>query len=135
MKKHILIADDDYGLRLILRALLDSKGYEVRCVSGGEAALDAYANARAAKWPYELIVTDLGMPYTNGFEVAAKIRGVGDSETPILFMTASNEEIGLNERAAELTPFQILYKPFELDEFVRRIECVLAQSETNCEPC
>ncbi|RYX83955.1 response regulator [bacterium] len=124
--KRILICDDDVEIRDWLRLLLSECEVELTIVSGGEDALDAYAHARHGGESFDLLLCDLAMPYTNGFEVAQKIRAAGDSETPVLFMTAFDDDDSLCARAAELSVVPILHKPFKsVEDVYGAIESVL----------
>jgi DNA-binding response OmpR family regulator len=127
MKPRVLFADDDPDIRVLMAAIFRDMGVDAVAASGGEAALDAYALARHEEDAFDLLMLDLAMPYTNGFEVASKIRAAGDTTTPILFMTGFEEEYDLSERAAELTPLPILHKPFTVQEFEARLESVLSE--------
>lgn len=116
--KHVLIADDENDIRAIVGVLLNHLGCEYEPTSSGEMALDAYALARRSSRPFDLIILDLAMPYTNGFEVAEKIRSAGDLDTPIMFMTAFEKGDELSDRAAELTALPICRKPFAAMEMM-----------------
>lgn len=69
MKKEILLVDDEPSIRVLLGAVLEANGYEVRTAEDGFAAL---RNVRSTL--PDLIISDLRMPNMNGFELLAVIR-------------------------------------------------------------
>lgn len=62
--REILIADDDAGLRQALKLALEAKGYHVRVAANGRRALALQREA-----PAEVLITDIFMPDSDGFEV------------------------------------------------------------------
>ena len=82
----ILLVDDD---PLIIRSLSDTlahDGHDVSAASGGQAGIDAFAQARAEGRTFDLVITDLGMPYVDGRRVAAAVKAL-DAATPVLLLT------------------------------------------------
>ena len=65
----ILIAEDDQNMSKILRLYLQREGYEVECVSDGEAVLDYFENRQA-----DLLLLDLLMPKKDGLETCRELR-------------------------------------------------------------
>jgi CheY-like chemotaxis protein len=65
----ILFVDDEEGLRMTTKAILESQGYNVLCAKDGLDGL-----AALAKWLPDLIISDLQMPNMNGFEFLAVVR-------------------------------------------------------------
>ena len=81
----ILVVDDDPKLNQAACAYLNDSGYEARgCLSAG-AAYDAMYSQL-----YDLIISDIMMPGTDGFEFAQTIRGLNKS-IPILFTSARDD--------------------------------------------
>lgn len=119
--KYVLVADDENDLRAIVGVMLSNLKCEWQAISSGEQALDAYALARHSDRPFDLLILDLAMPYTNGFEVAERIRSAGDLDTPILFMTAFEKGEELSDRAMTLTAIPICRKPFCATEMMAAI--------------
>lgn len=107
--ERILIIDDTMEHRLIFSTVLAEAGYDVVVAEGGEEGLTQYARACNEDKRFSLIILDMGMPFMNGYEVADRIRGQGDNETPILFLSAHFE--GRTERMNEYSPCLFLAKP------------------------
>jgi PAS domain S-box-containing protein len=82
----ILLVDDD---PLVLRSLRDSlelERHDVATTEGGQAGIDEFAGALEAGKPFDIVITDLGMPYVDGRKVAARIRQL-DPKVPIVMLT------------------------------------------------
>lgn len=82
----VLIIDDDPLIIESLTHTLRSEGHSVISAEGGQAGLDAFAAAHAANSPFDLVMTDLGMPYIDGRRVAAGIRAMA-ADTPVILLT------------------------------------------------
>jgi CheY-like chemotaxis protein len=75
----VLLADDDRDGAAALGALLELEGFEVRCVHGGQEALDA-----AREFRPHAILLDIGMPKITGYEAARRLRQRYGDECPVL---------------------------------------------------
>jgi DNA-binding response OmpR family regulator len=117
-RTRILIADDDPDLLFTLEAQLEADGYLVQAAATGRAAL-----ALAERLLPHLAVLDLVMPGLDGFEVARRLRRLGD--VPVVLLTALDDEEtrvrGLEEYAQDYVT-----KPFSYRELRARIKRVLA---------
>lgn len=111
----ILVVEDDAALRTLFRALLMRQGWEVECVNDGAQALD-----RLAHQNYAVMVLDLMMPITNGFDV---LSALAEKQPPLLRKTIVIT--GVSERdLAKVdadTVFAVLRKPFDIDCLVTTI--------------
>jgi DNA-binding response OmpR family regulator len=95
-KKKILVVEDEESLLKLESILLTSKGYEVRGVSNGQAALDAIAEESP-----DLVLLDIMLPEMDGFEVCRRIKSdPGTKEIPIIMLTAkkSREDMARGEK-------------------------------------
>jgi two-component system response regulator AtoC len=115
----ILIADDSAAIRDVLRESLVDEGYDVSEVSSGEEVLAAF-NGNGAARP-DLALMDIRMPGKDGLEVLRALRAAGDSELPIIVMTAFGSASTAIE-AMKLGAFDYIAKPFELEEVTLAIE-------------
>jgi len=75
----ILVADDDRDAVLVLTALLEDEGYQVRGVHHGTEVLDAVFN-----FAPDVVLLDIGMPQMSGYEVARRLRERYGSARPAL---------------------------------------------------
>jgi DNA-binding NarL/FixJ family response regulator len=93
--KHILIVDDNEYFLPVLRACLETQGYEV-C---GEAVDGVAAIERAKELKPDLIVMDMAMPRLNGMEAAAILKNLMP-KIPIVLLTIHDEEVKTTPTAA-----------------------------------
>ncbi|GIP38721.1 DNA-binding response regulator [Paenibacillus sp. J31TS4] len=117
MKHKILVVDDEPSISLLLDFNLKQAGYEVRCVSDGEAVFGELRTFRP-----DLIVLDLMLPKMDGLQVCRKLRGEGN-QVPIIMLTAmqdlSDKIAGLDNGADDY-----MVKPFSPQELVARIQVI-----------
>ena len=122
MATRILIAEDETIIRLDLRALLESAGFEV-C---GEARDGEEAVELARVRQPDLAVLDVKMPRLDGIEAAKRI--LDDRPIPIVIVTAYGEQ-ELVARAVEAGVFGYLVKPFRETDLLPAIETARARHE------
>ena len=114
----VLVIEDEVLLANSLKALLESKGFEVETVYDGETGAE-YAELGI----YDLLIRDVMMPKMNGYEVARTVRARRCS-TPILMLTARS---GLEDRIEGLNAGADYYltKPFDSRELLACINALL----------
>ena len=122
MATRILIAEDETIIRLDLRAVLESAGFEV-C---GEARDGEEAVELAWTRQPDLAVLDVKMPRLDGIEAAKRI--LDDRPIPIVIVTAYGEQ-ELVARAVEAGVFGYLVKPFRETDLLPAIETARARYE------
>ncbi|MBI4457293.1 MAG: sigma-54-dependent Fis family transcriptional regulator [Acidobacteria bacterium] len=103
---HILIAEDDAGLRQSLARLLSGEGYEVACVEDGNSALKLIAQR-----PFDLILSDLKMPGLNGMELLHEVKKF-NREVGVILITAF-ASVDLAVEAMKRGAFDFVTKPFK----------------------
>ena len=116
----ILIVEDELAIADSIAYALRTDGFQVRHVTLGEHALDAMREP-AAETP-ALVVLDVGLPDTNGFEVCRRLRQF--SNVPVIFLTARSDEID-RIVGLEIGADDYVTKPFSPRELVARIRVVL----------
>lgn len=117
----ILIIDDDPQIRDVLRIALKQAGHTVTEAGDGAEGLAKARNGKA-----DLIVLDIGLPEMDGLELCRRLRA--ERETPVLFLTARDEEID-RVLGFELGGDDYVTKPFSPRELVARIRAILKRSE------
>ena len=124
---HILIIDDEAGMR---RGLVDNLRFEGHTTA--EAADGEEGLALILSTPADLIILDVMMPKMSGFDVcrAARAKGV---ETPVIMLTAKGEEID-RVLGLELGADDYVTKPFSLRELLARIRAVLRRAQGSTTP-
>ena len=120
MKPRILIVEDEPGIADTLQYALRTEGFEPIWVATGEAALEQVRSQAPA-----LVILDVGLPDTSGFEVFKHLRA--SSDVPVIFLTARSDEIdrvvGLELGADDYVP-----KPFSPRELVARVRSILRRA-------
>lgn len=84
--KRILYIDDEPLLRELVKSLLDLDLHTVHDAEDGTAGLAAFQRAKALGEPYDIVITDLGMPGMDGREVARQLKAESP-DTPVIMMT------------------------------------------------
>jgi two-component system, OmpR family, catabolic regulation response regulator CreB len=126
MKARILIVEDEPGIADTLQYALRTEGFEPAWCATGEEAL---ASARAE--PPALVILDVGLPDTSGFEVFKRLRAISD--VPVVFLTARSDEID-RVVGLELGADDYINKPFSPRELVARVRGILRRSSKPAEP-
>src|ERR1700754_2344005 len=117
---HILVADDDAGIRTVLNQALTRAGYEVRS-TGTVAGLWRWVAAGEG----DLVNTDVVMPDDNAFDLLPRIKRMRP-DLPIIVMSAQNTFITAI-KASERGAYEYLPKPFDLRELVAIVGRALAE--------
>ncbi len=121
MRTRILLVEDDPFLRNGLTELMDQAGYTAcACASAKEAQL------HVEKDGYDLIMLDIGLPDGDGIGLCKAWRFAG-LRTPILFLTACDEEIQV-VRGFDAGGDDYVTKPFRMLELLSRIRALLRRS-------
>lgn len=114
----IMLVDDDDGLHVLIRRLVEDAGYDFCSAYGGEEGLKVLA----AEKP-DLLLLDVMMPGMNGFDVCCKVREQG-RRIPVIFLSAKGDivdkSIGFKAGGDDY-----VVKPFNSDELLLRIEAHL----------
>jgi DNA-binding response OmpR family regulator len=121
MKKRILLADDDPGIREMLGRVLESEQYEVVLAGTGREAVAKFA----AHLP-DLILLDLNMPDLDGWEAIDRITGTHPFAS-VIVITARPKQY---EQAAGMFIDALMEKPLDLALLLAAIAELLAESET-----
>lgn len=117
----ILAVDDELNILELVKLYLGREGYQVETASRGGDAISKLGTVNP-----DLIILDLMLPDTDGFEVCRQIRA--KSRVPILMLTARKEDID-KVVGLELGADDYLTKPFNPHELVARIKAILRRSQ------
>lgn len=114
--KHILIVDDSADQRMLLKTILESKGYTTDCIANGQDALILLHTCR--KLP-NLILLDLRMPVMGGLEFR-KIQRNDDllKEIPVIIMSGESHADGIQA----VTGTEVMLKPLSMASMMEVIE-------------
>lgn len=82
----LLCVDDEPLLREMMKQILENGGHTVELADGGESGLATFLAAREKKEPFDVVITDLGMPYLDGRQLSRALKDESP-ETPIIMLT------------------------------------------------
>ena len=120
-KAHILVVDDDDGIRNLVKKFLNEKSFLVNTASSAEEAQKKIAIIK-----FDLIILDIMMPGKSGLEFLDENKSFID--TPVILLTAKGEPKerveGLESGADDYLP-----KPFEPQELLLRIKNILSKTQ------
>ena len=118
---HILVVDDDEGIRTLVKKYLNENNYLVTTANSAE---DAFKKIRIIK--FDLIILDIMMPGKSGLEFIKENQKKLD--TPVILLTAKGEA---NERVEglEVGADDYLPKPFEPKELILRIQNIIQKTK------
>ncbi|WP_428424089.1 PAS domain S-box protein [Methylibium sp.] len=117
----ILIVDDDPMMLKSLCDTLELDGHVVVTANGGQAGIDAFGAARQPDEAFDIVITDLGMPYVDGRKVASAVKASSEA-TPVILLTGWGQRLVAD---GEIPPHvdRVLSKPPKL----REVRAALAQ--------
>ncbi len=114
---HLLLVEDDIGIIRNLTYLLDNEGYKVTTKMNKKQAVEIIE-----KELFDLVLLDVTLPDGNGFEICQLIKK--KSQTPVIFLTASDDEISV-VKGLEIGAEDYITKPFRPMELIARVRKAL----------
>lgn len=123
---HVLVVEDDVKLNQIVCASLSAAGYAAHgCLNAQEAFDTLFVGG------IDLIVSDIMLPGTDGFELVSRVRSV-DKKIPILLMTA-RDDMASKQRGFRAGIDDYMVKPIDVDELLLRVEALLRRARIEAE--
>jgi two-component system nitrogen regulation response regulator NtrX len=110
-KPHLLIVDDEAGIRESLTSILQDEGYFVEAVASAEEALE-----RAATGDVEVILLDIWLPGMDGLEALGRLQAF--PHPPAIIMVSGHGTIETAVRATKLGAFDFIEKPLSLEKII-----------------
>ncbi|MEX0774605.1 MAG: response regulator [Phycisphaeraceae bacterium] len=128
--KRVLIADDEANIRKTIGDILSKYGMKPTiCKDGYEAA----AMLEQQGEHYDLVISDIKMPYRNGYEIFAAARRTSD-HLPVILMTGFGYDPHHSiVRASQEGLASVLFKPFKVDQLIDEIRKALGGPKPNSE--
>lgn len=117
-KRRVLIVEDDESIALGLKLNLEAEGYGVEVAGDGDRGL-----ALAREGGFDVVILDVMLPKTNGFEVVRLLREAGET-VPVIMLSARGDESD-KVMGLELGAEDYITKPFGLAELLARVKAVL----------
>ncbi len=105
----ILVVDDDPLLLKSLRDTLEVAGHQIVTAAGDQAGIDMFREALAEGNPFAAVITDLGMPYVDGRQVASAVKRASSS-TPVIMLTGWGQRMA-DEGDLPASVDRVLSKP------------------------
>lgn len=119
-KLKILLIDDDPMVLMTISDMLKGLGHKVDVAEGGRAGLEKFFEALKSDNPYELIITDLGMPEVSGIEVVRRVKE-SSPNTPVLVLTGwSREAIPTNADGVVSKPIRLSEPRNAINEIIKK---------------
>ena len=119
-KPYILVVDDDPNISRLEQLYLEKEGYEVKVAADGNEAIESFR-----KLPPDLVLLDVMLPGTDGYEVLKAIRKSGS--IPVIMVTAKGETFD-KVLCLELGADDYIVKPFDGKEMIARVKAVLRRA-------
>ena len=120
MKKIALIADDSSTVRKFVGFALKSMGIEVVTASDGMDALEKLTSEN-----FDIVITDLNMPYVDGYELIASIREIEDyKDVPIIILSSESGDedkskgFSVGANSYMIKPFDAKKLQYEVSKFL-----------------
>ncbi len=113
----ILLVEDDFNIVKNLSYLLEEEGYDVAVAMGQKQALDLFEQG-----DFDLLLLDVSLPDGNGYAICTAVRKV--SEVPVIFLTASDDEMNV-VTGLDIGADDYITKPFRPMELLSRMKSVL----------
>ncbi|MGC1416190.1 MAG: sigma-54 dependent transcriptional regulator [Candidatus Acidiferrum sp.] len=110
-KPHLLVVDDEAGIRESLSLILKDEGYHVEAVASAEEALQ-----RASSGDLEVIFLDVWLPGMDGLEALSRLQAI--PRAPAVIMISGHGTIETAVRATKLGAFDFIEKPLSLEKII-----------------
>jgi CheY-like chemotaxis protein len=122
MAKKIMVVDDEENFVELVKAVLETEGFEVMPAYSGRECLDKLKKAKP-----DLILLDMFMPGISGRETCEKIRGNPETkDIKIIFCTVARFSIKGRDALEKMNVSDYITKPFDNADLVRRVKRVIA---------
>ncbi|MBI9044911.1 MAG: response regulator [Anaerolineaceae bacterium] len=123
-KPRLLVVEDDNDIANMLKIYFSSQGYDVDTASSGSIAIECTKQVMP-----HLIVLDIMLPDTNGYEVCRQLRmNLRTSHIPVIFLTQKDERSD-KLQGLELGADDYITKPFDIEELKLRVQNAIKRAE------
>lgn len=120
---NILVIDDEPTTRRMLQRLLERDGHSVVVATNGLEGIDIFKNALVRQKPFDLVITDYGMPQMSGRQVAKTIKTISPS-TPIIMVSGWDSASSIESDTYAMVD-SLLNKPVTIQELRAAIKKVI----------
>jgi len=124
--RRILVVDDEYAIRVLLKSFFEGHEYEVRLAEDGENAFRTFEEFQP-----EVVITDIMMPVESGLSLVSRIRERNPS-IKVIYLSAwldeTDTEKRLNEELNNYPDYRLIKKPFDLDALLQAVKELFSPS-------
>jgi DNA-binding NarL/FixJ family response regulator len=124
----VLVIEDDTGMRTLISALLERRGYRVLEAAAGEEGL-----ALVRQQPPSLVLLDIELPGLSGYEVCRELRAEFGDRVAIVFISGVRTEPYDRVAGLRLGADDYIVKPFAPDELLARVDRLIEQAPAAAE--
>jgi two-component system nitrogen regulation response regulator NtrX len=117
---HLLVVDDEAGIRESLCSILEDEGYHVETAGSAEEALE-----RAAAGKFEVVLMDVWLPGIDGLEALSRLQA--SPRPPAVIMISGHGTIETAVRATKLGAFDFIEKPLSLQKIIVLVRNAIQQ--------
>lgn len=118
----ILVVEDDPAIRRLVVMVLQRRGYQVETAADGVEAV-----LKLGIGEYDAIVLDLMMPHLDGFDLIDTLAANDPQRLKRIIVTSAASPAVIQSRMRGSKPFDILPKPFDIEDLQRRVRACVEQ--------
>ena len=116
---HILVAEDEVHILLLIQRKLESAGYTVSTVADGDEAMRMALENR-----YDLLLLDIMLPGCEGLQICREVKNTfGADAPPVILMSARGQQIDV-EAGHQAGADDYIIKPFSPRQLLERVEAI-----------
>lgn len=120
----VLVIDDEMMIRTLIGDLINGMGHEAIVAASGREGVAKFTAAAGSGRPFDLVLTDLGMPEMSGWDVVDEVKQ-HSPETPVALITGWGDQLD-PEKMKESHVDRVIAKPFSVDD----IKLLMSQALT-----
>ena len=124
-QKSILVVEDDFGARTVVKTILMGKGYKISECANGNEALEVLKDNT-----FDLIILDLMMPGMSGYDVMVHLKQRPETQNiPVIMLTAKSESDDVLTGYRDYACDYYITKPFTSAQLLQGVALVLSEEE------
>jgi CheY-like chemotaxis protein len=125
----VLVVDDSLSVRKVVEKALEGRGLQVLAAASGAEAIQMIDRDRP-----DVVICDVILPDKDGYQVCQYVRAhPAIGATPVLLISGIDNGT-VQARAAEVRSDEVMFKPFGVDDLVRKIDTLLAKRSNGAKP-
>jgi CheY-like chemotaxis protein len=125
----VLVVDDSLSVRKVVEKALEGRGLQVLAAASGAEAIQMIDRDRP-----DVVICDVILPDKDGYQVCQYVRAhPAIGATPVLLISGIDSGT-VQARAAEVRSDEVMFKPFGVEDLVRKIDTLLAKRSNGVKP-